>query len=160
MKSSKKVIEEFVSKYKGKKDFFLALLQDIQNKYNYLPEEVLEKISEQMDISLSSLYGIASFFRSFSLEPRGKHLITVCLGTACHIRGAPRIIEEIERLLGIKPGETTEDKKFTLETVNCLGCCAIGPLVVIDGKYTGKVTAHRVKEILDTYDETEIKKNN
>ena len=153
-------IERILKRYNNQHSSIVAILQDIQSEHNYIPKECLVEISKQIDITLSSLYGIASFFKSFSLEPRGKHLITVCLGTACHIRGAPRIVEEIERLLGIKPGETTKDKKFTLETVNCLGCCAIGPLVVIDGKYTGKVTIYKVKEILDACDETEIKKKN
>ena len=142
------MIERILKRYNNQRSSIIAILQDIQSEYNYIPRDSLVKISESMGIPLSSLYSMASFFKAFSLEPRGKHLVTVCLGTACHIRGGPRIVEEAGRLLGIKPGETTEDKKFTFETVNCLGCCALGPVMVIDGKYTGKVTVSSVKDIL------------
>ena len=145
-------------RYDYKRSSIIAMLQDVQQEYNYLPRQALCEISEKTGIPMSSLYGMASFFKAFSLEPRGKHLITVCVGTACHVRGAPRIVEEIGRLLGIKPGETTEDKEFTLETANCLGCCALGPVVVVDGKYTGKVTVSRVKEILGLDNGTKNKK--
>jgi NADH-quinone oxidoreductase subunit E len=141
-------VDRILKRYDNPRSSIIAILQDIQSKYNYIPREALVRISESLCLPFSTLYGTASFFRAFSLEPRGKHLVTVCLGTACHVRGGLQIVEEIGRLLGIKPGETTEDKEFTLETVNCLGCCALGPVVVIDDKYISKVTVSKVGEIL------------
>ena len=126
----------------------MPLLQDVMEEYGYLPGETLKKIAQQLDIPLSRVYGLATFYKSFSLTPRGKHLISVCLGTACHVRGAPRIVEKLERDLGIKAGETTRDLKFTLETVNCLGACALGPLIVIDGKYYGRMDSAKMDKVL------------
>ena len=130
----------------------MAVLQEIQEIYNYLPKEALEMVAETMAISLVDVYGTASFYKAFSLTPRGKHIVTVCLGTACHVRGGPWIIEELERILDIHPGETTEDGNFTLETVNCLGACALGPVMVIDGEYHGQMTIKKVEGILTKYE--------
>jgi NADH-quinone oxidoreductase subunit E len=141
-------ISNFARKHEGKKGGLIALLQEIQDKYNYLPTQALKEIAEKTGRSLVDIYGVATFYRSFSLAPRGKHLVSVCLGTACHVRGAPGIAEEFERQLGIKAGQTTDDKEFTLETVNCLGACALGPIVVVDGHYFSKVSAARIKKIL------------
>jgi NADH-quinone oxidoreductase subunit E len=127
----------------------IALLEDIQARYGYLPEEQLRVVDKETGRSLVDIYGVATFYKAFSLTPRGRHLISVCLGTACHVRGGPAIAHEIEKQLGIKAGETTEDREFTLETVNCLGACALGPVVVVDGHYFPKVTPSKVKEILD-----------
>ena len=129
----------------------VAILQDIQAEYNWLPKEALEEVSQELGIPLSRVFSVATFFRAFSLRPRGRHLIHVCLGTACHVRGAPRILEQIERQLGIRPGEMTEDLQFSLETVNCVGACALGPVVIVDGDYHGQMTPDRVKEILKKY---------
>ena len=126
----------------------IAILDEIQRKYGYLPENALRTVGERTGRSLVDIYGVATFYRSFSLEPRGKHLISACLGTACHVRGAARIVEQLERQLGIKTGETTPDKEFTLETVNCLGACALGPVVVIDGHYFSNVDMAGVNRIL------------
>jgi NADH-quinone oxidoreductase subunit E len=126
----------------------ITILQEIQVKYRYLPEAALRTLSDETGFSLVDIYGVATFYRSFSLEPRGKHLITACLGTACHVRGAPRVVDELERRLGIKAGHTTPDRKFTLETVNCLGACALGPMVVIDGQYFPHVNTVKLREIL------------
>jgi NADH:ubiquinone oxidoreductase subunit E len=126
----------------------ISLLEDIQNKYGYLPEEALRLVAEKTRRSLVDIYGVATFYKSFSLKPRGKHLISVCLGTACHVRSAPMVAEEFERQLGVHAGETTPDNEFTLETVNCLGACALGPIVVIDGHYFSKVDTAKVKRIL------------
>ena len=128
----------------------LSVLQDIQAKYGYLPEEKLIETAETLDMPLIDVYGVATFYRSFSLKPRGRHLVKVCLGTACHVRGATRIVEEIGRKLAVRPGETSENGEFSLETVMCLGCCAIGPVVVIDGKYYGQVAPTKVESILRT----------
>jgi NADH-quinone oxidoreductase subunit E len=127
----------------------IAILEDIQSTYSYLPEEALKKVAVETGRSLVDVYGVATFYRSFSLKPRGKHLISVCVGTACHVRGANNIVKEVEQQLGVKAGETTDDKEFTLETVNCLGACALGPVVVVDGHYFPQVKVSTVSEILD-----------
>ncbi|OPX23885.1 MAG: hypothetical protein B1H03_00215 [Planctomycetales bacterium 4484_113] len=124
------------------------MLERVQARYNYLPEEALRKVAAETGRSMVDIYGVATFYRAFSLKPRGKHLVSVCLGTACHVRGGPIIAEEFERQLGIRRGETTADKEFTLETVNCLGACALGPIVTVDGHYFSHVSTGRVKKIL------------
>jgi len=129
----------------------VPLLQDVMREYGYLPEKTLKRIAQELDIPLSQVYGLATFYKSFSLTPRGKHLISVCMGTACHVRGAPRIVEKLERDLRIKAGETTKDLKFTLETVNCLGACALGPLITIDGKYYGRMNSAKMDKVLKDY---------
>jgi NADH-quinone oxidoreductase subunit E len=127
----------------------ISALEEIQAKYGYLPEEALKSIAENTGRSLTDIYGVVTFYKSFSLKPRGKHLVSVCLGTACHVRSAPVIAEEFEQQLAIKTGGTTPDKDFTLETVNCLGACALGPIVVVDGHYFSNVSATKIKSILD-----------
>lgn len=144
-------IDALIEKYGGEQRALTTLLQDVQAEYNYLPREALQRVSERMGLPLIQVYQVAAFYKAFSLEPRGRHLITVCLGTACHVRGGVRIVEQIGRLLGIAPGETTEDRQFTLETVNCLGCCALGPVMVVDGKYYGKIAPSRVNHVLKEY---------
>jgi len=144
-------VNTIMDKYKGEDGAVISILQDIQAEYNYLPQEALREVSEKLDLPLIDIYSVATFYKSFSLTPRGKHLVTVCLGTACHVRGGPRILEEVERRLDIKAGETTEDKLFTLETVNCLGCCAIGPIVVVDDEYYGEMTIRKVGSVLRRY---------
>lgn len=126
----------------------IAALEEIQSKYSYLPQQELRDLSERTGRSLVDIYGVATFYRAFSLKPRGKHLISVCLGTACHVRGGPAIAEELGRLLRVGPGETTPDNEFTLETVNCLGACALGPVVVVDGRYYPKVKMTNLKDII------------
>jgi len=128
----------------------LSILQDVQKECGYLPEERLREIALMLGMPLIDVYGVATFYKSFSLTPRGRYQVKVCLGTACHVRGATRIGKEVGRKLGIGPGETSEDGEFSLETVMCLGCCAIGPVVVIDGKYYGQVTPAKVESILRT----------
>lgn len=130
-------------------DGLISILERIQAKYNYLPQEALREVSEETGRSLVDIYGVATFYRAFSLKPRGEHLVSVCLGTACHVRGGPMIAEEFERQLGICAGETTPDKEFTLETVNCLGACALGPVAVVDGKYFTKVRRAQINDILE-----------
>ncbi len=142
-------ILEIIDKHNKGGGGLIAILEEIQTEYGYLPENVLRTVSEKSGRSLVDIYGVATFYRSFSLKPRGRHLVCACLGTACHVRGAPRIVEELEHQLGIKAGETTADKEFTLETVNCLGACALGPVVVIDGHYFSKVRQSRVGQLLD-----------
>jgi len=127
----------------------MAILESIQAKYSYLPEDALRLVAKETGRSLVDVYGVATFYGSFSLKPRGKHLVSVCLGTACHVRGAPTVAEEFQRQLGIRAGETTPDKEFTLETVNCLGACALGPVVLIDGHYFSKVKASNVRQLIE-----------
>ena len=142
-------ILRIMEKHTEGKGRLVAILEEIQDEYGYLPEESLRIVSDETGRSLVDVYGVATFYRSFSLKPRGKHLIYACLGTACHVRGAPRIVEELERQLGIKAGQTTKDKEFTLETVNCLGACALGPVVVINGHYFSQVRKSRISQLLD-----------
>lgn len=144
-------INRIIGRHKKEKGALVPLLQDVMGEYGYLPEKTLKRIAQELDIPLSQAYGLATFYKSFSLTPRGKHLISVCLGTACHVRGAPRIVEKLERDLGIKAGETTKNLKFTLETVNCLGACALGPLITIDGKYYGRMNSTQMDKVLKEY---------
>jgi len=139
-----------LAKYDGHPGRLIAILEDIQKKYSYLPQEALTIVCEETGCSLVDVYGIATFYRAFSLTPRGKYVVSVCLGTACHVRGAPLVAEEFERQLGVKAGETTPDRLFTLETVNCLGACALGPIVVADGQYFSNVDTTMVKNILES----------
>jgi NADH-quinone oxidoreductase subunit E len=141
-------ISEIIEKRKGDRGSLISILEDIQAKNGYLPPEALKAVAQQTGRSLVDIYGVATFYRSFSLTPRGRHLVSVCLGTACHVRGAPIVAEEFERQLGVTVGETTSDREFTLETVNCLGACALGPIVVVDGHYFSNVDVGSVVRIL------------
>jgi NADH-quinone oxidoreductase subunit E len=129
----------------------VSILQDTQAEFGYLSREVITEISKQLNIPLSQVYGVATFFKAFSLTPRGRHQIQVCQGTACHVRGAEKILDTVERELGIKPGENDKGLKFSLETVNCVGACALGPIVIIDGKYSGEMKIEAVKPLLEGY---------
>ena len=141
-------VHRILDKHDGRHGSIISILEEIQSVFSYLPQEALEIVAEKTDKSLVDIYGVATFYKSFSLKPRGKHLISACLGTACHVRSAPIIVEEFERQLGISAGETTSDREFTLETVNCLGACALGPIVVVDGHYFSYVNTTKVKDIL------------
>jgi len=145
-------VDEIIDGYVGEEGILIQLLLDIQSELNWIPKEVLERISERLKIPVSQIYRIASFYKAMSLTPRGRHIVNVCLGTACHVRGGQRIMDRAKELLGIKEGETTPDMKFTLERVNCLGCCALGPVVVVDGEYHGKVAPAKVEKTLKSYD--------
>jgi NADH-quinone oxidoreductase subunit E len=141
-------LEKIIEKYRTEQGSIVGVLQDISEAYGYLPEEVLHEVSRELEVPLSLLYSLSSFYASFRLEPRGDHHLCVCVGTACHVRGAQRIVDALERDLRIKAGETTVDRKFTVETVNCLGACALGPLVVLDGDYHGKMDQKKVSSLL------------
>jgi NADH-quinone oxidoreductase subunit E len=149
MDADLQAVKEIASRHGGDRSALISVLQDVHAEYNYLPEGSLEVISREMGVPLASIYGVATFFRAFSFKPRGRHLATLCLGTACHVRGASRLLTEVEARLGVSPGETTRDKRFTLETVNCLGCCAVGPLMVVDGEYHGEMDTKRVEAVLE-----------
>ncbi|MBN1176544.1 MAG: NADH-quinone oxidoreductase subunit NuoE [Dehalococcoidales bacterium] len=145
-------IEALIESYTDKKEQLISLLQDIQAEYNYIPQDVLIKISQKLDIPLSQVFSVATFFQAFSLKPRGRHTITICLGTACHVKGGQRLVDKMVRDFKLQPGETTEDERFTLETANCLGCCALGPVVVVDGKYESQVNPEKLDKILKNYE--------
>ena len=144
-------IDAIIERYQGKSSAILAILQDIQAKEKYLPKEALEHVGQRLNIPTNKIYRIATFYRAFSLTPRGRHEVHVCLGTACHVRGAQRIADQITLELGIRSGETTQDRNFTLGTVNCLGVCASGPVVAIDGEYFGKMSPTKVGETLKKF---------
>jgi NADH:ubiquinone oxidoreductase subunit E len=156
-------IFRILEKHNEDRGGLISVLEEIQAEYGYLPEEALRIVSDRTRRSLVDVYGVATFYRSFSLKPRGKHLVCACLGTACHVRGAPRIVEELVQQLGIEAGQTTADKEFTLETVNCLGACALGPVVVIDGHYFSKVRKFKISQLLDEarrgFDKVELGKD-
>jgi len=146
-------LQTIIDNYKAGKTSVIGLLQDISSEYGYVPEEQLEQVAEEVNVPLSHLYSLCTFYASLRLDPVGKHYCAVCVGTACHVRGATQVVEEIERDLHIKAGETTEDGNFTLETVNCLGACALGPLVVIDDDYHGKMDPRKISRLLKQYEE-------
>jgi len=150
-KQLKQKTKSILDNYQRDQGMLVSILQDIQAEYNYLPKKVLVEVSQALGAPLSQVYSVATFFKAFSLEPRGRHLINVCLGTACHVRGAVRVLEAMERELEIKAGRTTKDLKFTLETVNCVGCCALGPVVIINGEYHGQMKTDKVKALLQNY---------
>ncbi len=144
-------VEEILHSYRHEEAMLVSILQDVQKVYNYLPKEALTQVSHGLNVPLTRVYSVATFFRAFTLTPRGRHIINVCLGTACHVRGGVRVLERLEQDLGIKRGETTQDLKFTLETVNCVGACALGPNVIIDGEYSGQMTMEKVKPLIEKY---------
>lgn len=150
-KQLKQKTKSILDNYQRDQGMLVSILQDIQAEYNYLPKKVLVEVSQALGAPLSQVYSVATFFKAFSLEPRGRHLINVCLGTACHVRGAVKVLEAIERELAIKAGRTTKDLKFTLETVNCVGACALGPIVIINGEYHGQMKTDKVKALLQNY---------
>lgn len=146
-----KKLEKILRNYNYESSRIIQILQNIQSEYTYLPKDILDHVSQKLKIPLSKIYSIATFYAAFSLIPRGKHLCTVCMGTACHVRGAPDVLSRIEEKLDIKAGATTADNMFTLETVNCLGACALAPIIVIDGTYHGQTKTNKVGELLDIY---------
>lgn len=141
-------LDQILSKYEGMKGSLISILQDVQGHYEYLPIEALNYVSEKTGIKLAKIYGVATFYTQFRLDPVGKHVILLCQGTACHVNGSKAIEEAICEELEIKEGETTEDGLFTLTNVACLGCCSLSPVMMIDGEVYGKLTAKRTREIL------------
>ncbi len=141
-----------LDKHQRDEGLLVSILQDVQAEFNYLPQDALVAVSRGLSVPLSQVYSVATFFKAFSLKPKGRHSVHVCLGTACHVRGAVRILDRLEDDLGIKNGETTADLKYTLETVNCVGACALGPIVVVDGEYAGQMNVDKVKPLLESCD--------
>lgn len=152
-------LDSIITKQGMGKNAVIPALLAVQEEFNYIPPEAIERVAEHLDVPLMQVYQVVSFYKVFSLEPRGKHTITVCIGTACHVRGSDFLIDQVERVLNIKPGETTEDRMFTLEAVNCLGVCALGPVMVIDGKYFGNMNVSKVERVINKYREKEVVAN-
>lgn len=158
MKISTKELSSIVDKYHNEKSSLIAVLQDVQERVHWLPPDVLRFVSERLCIPLIDVYSVATFYRAFSLTPRGEHVVTVCLGTACHVRGAPLVLDRVKNRLKVEPGCTTSDGKFTLESVNCLGACALAPIVVVDGKYYGQTTVKKADHIIEQYHKKKSKR--
>ena len=150
MKNGK--IEEIIDKHQGDSSSLIQVLLEIQNENHWLSKEILDKVSKKLNVPLAKIQHVVTFYKAFSLVPRGQHEIHVCMGTACHVRGAPRILDSVQDQLGIQAGETDQDLKFSLETVNCLGCCALGPVMEIDGKHHGKMVPASIGDVLKNYE--------
>ncbi len=148
LRSVEKMVLE---KYDADPENLIHILQDVNATYRYLPAPALEQVAESLGIPLSKVYSVVTFYKALSLEPRGEHQVTVCLGTACHVKGGQRLVEKLERDLGVCAGATTEDGKFTLETVNCLGCCALGPVMVVDDTYHGNLNSAKADKVMKRY---------
>ncbi len=142
-------IDAIVDRYGANEQFSLAMLQDTQKTYNYLPREALERIATQLDLSMGEVYRLATFFAAFSLEPKGDYVIKVCLGTACHVQGSQRILEQLERDLGIKAGQTTAGGKFSVEEVRCLGACALAPVILVNEEIHGKMSGAAASKLVE-----------
>jgi len=145
-------VDRIINKYKKDKKDLLSILQDAQDEYGYLPRDVLVHIREKLNVSLSQIYGVVTFYNAFSLMPRGRHVIMVCTGTTCHVRGAGKLLERAEKELRIRNGETTRDLRFSLETVRCLGCCSLAPVVRIDSDTYGRVKQSEFSKILSSHE--------
>jgi NADH-quinone oxidoreductase subunit E len=144
-------VDQIIEKHNSEPSSLIQVLLDIQSENNWLPQEVLERVAEKLQVPMTRVQHIATFYKAFSLVPKGKHKVHICMGTACHVRGATRVLDTVQDMTGIKPGETDLDLKFSLETVNCLGCCALGPVVEIDGITHGKMTPAEASIVLKNY---------
>jgi NADH-quinone oxidoreductase subunit E len=145
-------IDKIIDKYPRDPSSLIQILLEIQSENRWLPKEALKKVAERLQVPLNRIQHIITFYKAFSVVPKGRHEIHVCTGTACHVRGAPRLLSTVEGLIGIKPGETDQDLRFSLETVNCVGCCALGPVMVIDGEYHGKMAPAKSEDVLKKYE--------
>jgi len=141
-------VDKIVGKYEGDRSALIQVLLDIQRKNHWLPKDTLKWVSQRLGVPLPQIYHISTFYKAFSLMPKGRHSVSVCLGTACQVRGAPRLLDKVIQTLKIKPGETSTDMRFSLDTVNCLGCCALGPVIVVGGEYYGKPSTKEIEQIV------------
>ena len=143
-----KEVDEVIAKYQDDKSALIQVLIEVQRQKRWLSKETLKQVSQRLGVALTQIYHIATFYKAFSLTPRGRHSVTVCLGTACQVRGAPRLMDNVSQTLKINEGETSPDEQFSLETARCLGCCAIGPVMVVDGEYYGKPSRKEVEQVI------------
>lgn len=144
-------IDEIIEKHQSDASSLIQILLEIQRENRWLPKEALERVAGRLDVPFSRIQHIVTFYKAFSLVPKGRHEIHVCTGTACHVRGAPRLLNSVQDLIGISPGETDTDLKFSLETVGCVGCCALGPVMIVDGEYHGKMAPAQSEDVLKKY---------
>jgi NADH-quinone oxidoreductase subunit E len=147
---SNEVLERILKDRRSQPQQLVEVLQDVQEAFGYIPQEVMTTVSTELGVPVIEVSRVANFYKAFSLKPRGKHVLTVCMGTACHVRGALRMLDEVQGQLGIEPGETTKDGMFTLERVNCLGACALGPVVVLDGRYHAKMNPSKLRRLIQS----------
>ena len=145
-------LEKIIDKYPRKASSLIHVLMDIQSENHWLPKEVLDKVSEQLEVPLSRVMQIATFYKTFSLIPKGRHEVHVCSGSSCYVRGSAGLLKKVQDLTGISPGETDSDSRFSLETGACLGCCNLGPEIIIDGKHHGRVTPDKAQDVLKEYE--------
>jgi NADH-quinone oxidoreductase subunit E len=145
-------IDQIIDEHQGEASSLIQVLLEIQSEHHWLPKEALKRVSGKLQVPLTRIQHIATFYKAFSLVPKGRHEIHVCMGTACHVRGAPRVLDTVKDLTGIEPGETDIDMEFSLDTVNCLGCCALGPVMVIDGKTHGRMAPAETADVLRSYE--------
>lgn len=145
-------IDRIIDKHGGEASSLIQILLDIQGEHHWLPKKALEQVSEKLQVPMSRIQHIATFYKAFSLVPKGRHEVHVCTGTACHVRGAQRVLDAVQDATGISPGETDADLKFSLETVNCLGCCALGPVVEVNGKHHGNIAPAEIGNVLKNYE--------
>jgi len=152
MDTDTKKVDQIIDRHNGEASALNQVLLDMQSEFSWLPKSVLQRISDRLQVPMTRIQHIATFYKAFSLVPKGRHQVHICMGTACHVRGAPRILHTVEEITGIAPGETDLEMKFSLETVNCLGCCALGPVMEVDGKTHGKITTAQTADILEQYE--------
>jgi NADH-quinone oxidoreductase subunit E len=145
-------IEQIIDSHHCEASSLIQILLDIQNELHWLPREAMQMVSEKLHVPLSQIQHTATFYKAFSLVPKGRHEINICMGTACHVRGAPRVLEVVQQITGIQPGETDAEMKFSLDTVNCIGCCALGPVMEIDEQHLGKLVPAKTAELLKNYE--------
>ncbi len=145
-------IDQIIDKHQCEAGSLIQILLDIQSENHWLPREALDRVSEKLHVPMSKIQHITTFYKSFSMVPRGRHEVHVCMGTACHVRGAQRVLDTVQDQIGIKAGETDVELKFSLETVNCIGCCALGPVMVVDGEYHGNIAPSQIENVLKNYE--------
>jgi len=145
-------IDQMIDRHNGEASSLIQVLLEIQRHYNWLPSDALKRVSERLGVPQSQIQHIATFYKAFSLVPKGRHQVHICMGTACHVRGANRILDKVQDVTGLEPGETDLELKFSVETVNCLGCCALGPVIEIDGKMHGKLSPGETSNVLKNYE--------
>ena len=144
-------IDQIINKHQGKASSLIHVLMEIQSENHWLPKEALDKVSDKLEVPLSRVMQIATFYKTFSLVPKGRHEVHVCMGSSCHVRGSTRLLDKVQDLIGIRAGETDSYSKFSLETGNCLGCCNLGPEIMVDGKHHARMTPAKVEDVLKKY---------